>query len=54
MGVEVAVWKQATRAELATVQSKSHAQELMDLVEAYERIPHWVYLREAERHGYPI
>ena len=26
----------------------------MDLVKAYERIPQWVLVREAEQHGYPI
>ena len=53
-GSEVAAWRQAARAELAALDHKSYAQGLLDLVKAYERIPHWVLLREAERHGYPV
>ena len=54
MGAEVAAWKQSARVELAAVDGKFFAQGLLDLVKAYERIPHWVLLREALRHGYPI
>ena len=54
MGAEVAAWKQSARAELAIGDGKHFAQGLLDLVKAYERIPHWVLLREAIRHGYPI
>ena len=27
---------------------------LLDLVKAFERIPHWVLVREARRLGYPL
>ena len=54
MGADVAAWKQFARAELAAVSGRQYSQGLLDLVEAYERIPHWVLLREAQRQGYPI
>lgn len=53
-GAEVAAWRQAARAEMAAANSDHYAQGLVDLVKAYERIPHWVLLREAKRLGYPI
>ena len=53
-GAEVAGWKQAARAELVAANKAVYAQGLLDLVKAYERIPHHVLLREAIRLGYPI
>ena len=50
-GAEVAVWKQAARAELAGTASACYGQVLLDLVKAFERVPHHVLLREAVRHG---
>ena len=38
----VAAWKQAARAELAATLGTSYGQVLLDLVKAFERIPHWV------------
>jgi hypothetical protein len=53
-GATVAAWKQAARAELANILGASYAQVLLDLVKAFERIPHWVLVREARRLGYPF
>ena len=53
-GAEVAAWKQAARAELAVEGGASYAQVLLDLVKAFERVPHDILLREARRLGYPL
>jgi hypothetical protein len=53
-GATVAAWKQAARAELAAALGTSYGQVLLDLVKAFERIPHWVLVREARRLGYPL
>ena len=56
MGADVAAWKQAARAELAaTAQYRiGYAQALLDLVKAFDRIPHWLIVREAIALGYPL
>ena len=56
MGADIAAWKQAARAELATTaQFKvGYAQALLDLVKAFDRIPHWLIVREAIALGYPL
>ena len=55
-GAGIAAWKQAARAELAaTAQFKvGYAQALLDLVKAFDRIPHWLIVREAIALGYPL
>ena len=53
-GATVAAWKQAARADAAAAGGKQYGQTLLDLVKAFERIPHRVLLREARRLGYPI
>ncbi|HUU62073.1 MAG TPA: reverse transcriptase domain-containing protein, partial [Acidimicrobiia bacterium] len=54
MGAHVAVWKQAARAELAAVVGTDYALVLLDLVKAFERVPHDVVQREAKKLGYPM
>ena len=56
MGADVAAWKQAAMAELAAAaQHKVHyAQVLVDLVKAFDRIPHWLIVREAIALGCPL
>lgn len=56
MGADIAAWKQAARAELATTaQFKvGCAQALLDLVKAFDRIPHWLIVSEAKALGYPL
>ena len=52
-GANVAAWKQAARAELAAaVPGAEYGQVLLDLVKAFERIPHHILVREAIRLGY--
>ncbi len=54
-GADVAAWKQAARAELAhTLPGIEYGQALLDLVKAFERVPHHVLVREAVRLGYNL
>ncbi len=53
-GADIAAWKQAARAEYATTVGASYGQVLLDLVKAFERVPHDVLVREAIRQGYPL
>ena len=46
-GSTVAAWKQSARAEVAKAYGQNIAQSLLDLVKAFERIPHRVLHREA-------
>ena len=56
MGADVAAWKQAARAELATTMTESavYAQALLDLVNAFDRVPLWLLIREARIVGYQL
>ena len=45
-GATVAAWKQAFRAEHAAAPKVHYAQSLLDLVKAFERIPHYILVRE--------
>ena len=56
MGAHIGAWKQAARALLAaTAQFRvGYAQALLDLVKAFDRIPHWLIVREAIALGYPL
>ena len=47
-GATVVAWKQAARAEFAGALGAGYAQALLDLVKAFERIPHALLVREAE------
>ena len=54
-GAEVAAWKQAARAELAHYSSMlCHANAMLDLVKAFERVPHHWLVRQSERYRYPM
>ena len=61
-GADVAAWKQAARAELAQVcGDATYAQVLLDLVKAFDRVPHHILVQEAVRlatpcgfSGYPL
>ena len=58
-GADVAEWKQAPRAEAAAaVQTAkmmmANDQVLLDLIKAFERIPHAILAREAAKLGYPL
>ena len=56
MGADIAAWKQAARAALAVVATfhVGYGQALLDLVKAFDRIPHWLLVREAINLGYPL
>ena len=54
MGAQRAAWTAAFQAEAAALDTMSHAVALLDLVKAFERIPHWHLVQAALRHGYPI
>ena len=55
-GADIAAWKQAARVELASTTKTpvGYAQALLDLIKAFERIPHSVLAREAKELGYPL
>ena len=47
-GADIAAWKQAARAEIAdAVDNACYGQTLLDLVKAFDRVPHHVLVREA-------
>ena len=56
MGANVAAWKQAARAELATTSAfrEGYTHALVDLVKAFDRTPHWLIVREAHELGVPL
>ncbi len=54
-GAEVASWKQAARAELARASRfVDHATAMLDMVKAFERVPHQWLLRQGARYAYPL
>ena len=54
-GANVAAWKQGARAELtACLPHAQYGQALLDLVKAFERVPHHVLVREAAKLGYSL
>jgi hypothetical protein len=54
-GAEVAAWKHAARSELAQTQSAiDYAALLLDLVKAFERVPHEWLLAQGVRFQYPL
>jgi hypothetical protein len=54
-GAEVAAWKQAARAELASCSSMtSHVNAMLDMVKAFERVPHQWLARQSGRYDYPM
>ena len=54
-GADHAAWKQAARAELAgALQNVSFGMTFLDLVKAFDRIPHYLVVREALRLGFNL
>ena len=55
-GSTVAAWKQGFRAELAAEGGRNvnYCQALLDLVKAFDYVPHWVLIREGLNLGYPL
>ena len=56
MGADVAAWKQAASAELAAAASSKvgYGVALLDLVKAFERVPHHILVRSAIKLGFPM
>ena len=53
-GAEVAAWKQAARSEQAAARGMAYAAVLLDLVKAFERVPHDLLVRQARALGYNL
>ena len=55
-GANVAAWTQAAAAERAAAlrPSVEYAQALLDLVKAFDRVPLWLLVDEADALGYPL
>ena len=54
MGAQRAAWEAAFAAELASAQCKDHVQILLDLVKAFETIPHCKLVEAAIAKGYSL
>ena len=56
MGATVAAWKQGFRAEQAAESGRAvnYCEALLDLVKAFDMVPHWVLIREGIDLGYPM
>jgi hypothetical protein len=54
MGAQRAAWVAAFRAEAAAVSGLEYAAGLLDLVKAFERVPHHLLARAAQQRGYDI
>ena len=54
MGAQKASWQEAFAAESASLAGLDYAQALLDLVKAFETMPHWVLTEAAKIKGYPI
>jgi len=52
MGAQKAAWQAAFRAENAALAGGRYAQALLDLVKAFEKVPHDLLIRAASKHGY--
>ena len=53
MCAQRASWQEAFAAEAANLGGMDHAQALLDLVKAFETVPHWVLVEAAKLKGYP-
>ena len=53
-GAQRAAWQVAFRAEASALVGTHYAQSLLDLVKAFERVPHDLLARAAARHGYNL
>ena len=53
-GGQVVAFQQAARAEADAKYQAAYAQSLLDLVKAFDNVPHWVLVREAKALGYSL
>ena len=54
MGAHKAAWQVAFVAEAAALAKEDHAQALLDLVKAFERVPHHLLVSIAKAKGYSL
>ena len=54
MGSQRAAWQVAFQAEAAALKSEHYGQSLLDLVKAFEKIPHHKVVAAARKHGYNL
>ena len=54
MGAQRAAWIASFQAETATADRRGHVAGLLDLVKAFERVPHDRIAEAARRHGFPL
>jgi len=54
MGAQKAAWQAAFRAEAAALTRSNYAQALLDLVKAFEKVPHDVLFRLARERGFNL
>lgn len=54
MGAQRAAWTAAFSAEAAAAGGREHAAALLDLVKAFEMIPHWALAKAAKQCGYSL
>ena len=52
MGAQRAAWQASFHAESATLDKKCYGQALLDIIKAFERIPHPLLAKAAKKHGY--
>ena len=53
--LQVMEWKQVARAELAySSRLMRHASAMIDMVKAFERVPHYWLVRQGSRYAYPM
>ena len=53
-GAEVATWKQAARAEVGAGVRAEYAVVVLDLVKAFDGVPHYWLVRQAQAHAYNL
>ncbi len=54
MGAQRAAWQVAFRAESAALNHDHYAQPLLDVVKAFERVPHDRVVASAKKHSYNL
>ena len=54
MGAQRAAWVEAFGAEAAAAGDLDHAVALLDLVKAFEMVPHHLLVRAARKHGFSL
>ena len=53
-GAQRAAWMQAAKAEVASMSKRCYGVSMVDMVKAFERVPHAALADAAARRGYPL